>query len=553
MRTWRSLARLLEGSHRLVLLSVGIAVLQSLSLVPIGLLVRHIFNTVIPHRDKGELVVVGGVFFALYLIAAGLALLRQHVVLTATKRGLTKLRNELLTAIQTLPRAWLDRADVGALHSTIVEDSERVDVMAAAVIGLVLPSLVVAAALLGSLAFIDVRLVFVLLAVIPVLLVLSRVLRDRVQRLVREFQSSFDRFSSRILLNLRAVTTIRAQVAEDSELRGGAAEIERLSTVHRKMTWLAQAQASLQGATSAVAGMLVLVLGGLAVISHDMSIGDLLSFFTVLALVRGQATMAIMYMPQVFVGREALARLERLLSIDEPQPYTGRRQIDFRGALAVEDVSFGYGATPVLRELSLRIEAGERVALKGPNGMGKSTLVALLLGLYRPGSGRVLADGVPYDELDVRALRRAMGVLLQDPVLFRGSLRDNIAYGTTASDEEIAEAVALATAGEVIDHLPKGYATEVGDDGSQLSAGQRQRVALARALIGRPPLLILDEPTSHLDEPTTARLMENLSSLTWDPAILLITHDPLVAAGTSRILEMRGGSIVAETGARALA
>ena len=553
MRTWRSLARLLEGSRRLVLLSVGVAVLQSLSLVPIGLLMRHIFNTVIPHRDKGQLVLLGGVFLALYLIAAGLALFSKHVVLTATKRAIGRLRNELLTAIQTLPRTWLDRADLGTVHATVVEDSERVDVMAQAVLAFVLPSLVVAAALLGSLVFIDLRLVIVLLAVIPVLLVLSRVLRERVQRLVRRFQASSDRFSSRVLRNLRSVTTIRAHVAEDTELRAGAAEIEQLSADGRHVTWLAQAQTTLQGATSAVAGMLVLVLGGLAVIAHDLSIGDLLSFFTVLALVRGQATMAVMFMPQVFLGREALARLERLLALDEAQPYTGTRTIAFRGALAARHVTFGYGAMPVLRDVTLAIEPGERVALKGPNGMGKSTLVSLVLGLYRPDGGVLLVDGVPYDELDIRALRREIGVLLQDPVLFRGSVRDNVAYGTSASDDEIAEAVALATADDVVEQLPDGYRTEVGDDGGQLSAGQRQRIALARALIGRPPLLILDEPTSHLDEPTTVRLMENLAALSWDPTILLITHDPLVAAGTSRILEMRDGSIVAETAPLTLA
>jgi len=554
MRTWRSFARLLEGSRRLLALSVGVAAVQSLSLVPFGLLVRHVFDSVIPHRDKGQLVLLGALLLVLYLVAAGLGLFSRYVVLTATKRAVDRLRNDVIARMQTLPRAWLDRTDLGSLHSTVVEDSQRVDVMANAVLGQVLPAMVVSAALLGSLVFIDLRLLLVLLAVIPVLLVVSRLLAERVRRLARKFQGSFDTFSSRVLRNLRMVTTIRAQVAESAELAAGAAEIDELSRNGVRMAWLAQAQAVMQGATSAIAGMLVLVLGGLAVISHKLSTGDLLSFFTVLALVRGQATVAVSFFPQIVVGREALARLARLLAIEEPQPYAGRRRIEFSGALSVEDVSFGYGATPVLHELSLTIEPGEHVALKGPNGMGKSTLVALMLGLYRPDAGKLLADGAPYDELDVRDLRRSMGVLLQDPILFRGSVRDNIAYGARAAgDEDVAAAARTATADEVIDQLPHGYLTEVGDDGGQLSSGQRQRIALARALMGRPPLLILDEPTSHLDEPTTVRLTQNLAALPWEPAVLLITHDPLVATSAGRILEMRDGRLVADTASRELA
>ena len=554
MRTWRSFARLLEGSRRLLALSVGVAAVQSLSLVPFGLLVRHVFDSVIPHRDKGQLVLLGALLLVLYLVAAGLGLFSRYVVLTATKRAVDRLRNDVIARMQTLPRAWLDRTDLGSLHSTVVEDSQRVDVMANAVLGQVLPAMVVSAALLGSLVFIDLRLLLVLLAVIPVLLVVSRLLAERVRRLARKFQGSFDTFSSRVLRNLRMVTTIRAQVAESAELAAGAAEIDELSRNGVRMAWLAQAQAVMQGATSAIAGMLVLVLGGLAVISHKLSTGDLLSFFTVLALVRGQATVAVSFFPQIVVGREALARLARLLAIEEPQPYAGRRRIEFSGALSVEDVSFGYGATPILHELSLTIEPGEHVALKGPNGMGKSTLVALMLGLYRPDAGKLLADGAPYDELDVRDLRRSMGVLLQDPILFRGSVRDNIAYGARAAgDEDVAAAARTATADEVIDQLPHGYLTEVGDDGGQLSSGQRQRIALARALMGRPPLLILDEPTSHLDEPTTVRLTQNLAALPWEPAVLLITHDPLVATSAGRILEMRDGRLVADRASRELA
>jgi ATP-binding cassette subfamily B protein len=541
----RSLARLLEGTRWLVGLSLAAAVAQSLALVPVGLIVRHVFDTVIPRGDRGQLVILGLAALGLYLVASGLSLVSRYVVLDATKRAVARLRCDLLARIQTLPQSWLDRADVGQVHSTVVQDSERVDVMVNALLGLVLPAIVITTALLGTLAFVDLRLLALLLTVIPVLMVLGRVLTEQVRGRVRRFQSSFDTFSSRILANLRAATTIRTLGAEPTELGAGAAEIAALSEEGRRMAWLAQAQAVSQGTTAALAGIIVLVLGGLGVIGHDLSLGDLLSFFTLLALARGQATQVLTWLPQMVIGRESLGRLDRLLETEAPPPYRGGRRIAFRGEVALEGVSFDYGAGPVLHEVDLGVQSGERVALSGPNGAGKSTIVGLLLGLYRPDRGRLTADGVPYDELDVRELRLRIGVLLQDPVLFRGTVRANIAYGRSGvREEEVVAAAEAATAAEAIAGLSAGYDAEVGDDGELLSGGERQRVALARALLGRPPLLILDEPSTHLDATATGRLLENLAALPWEPTVLLITHDPQVAAVADRVVEIRDGRLV---------
>jgi ABC-type multidrug transport system fused ATPase/permease subunit len=546
VRGWRSFARLFDGSGRLVALSVALALGQSLALVPIGLLVRRAFDTAIPQGDRGELVLLGATVVALFAAAAGLGLASRHVMLKSTKRAVLRLRSDLLARIQALPRAWLDREDVARVHATVVQDSERADVMANAVLAIVLPAAVVATALLASLAFIDLELLALLLAVLPVLVALGRWLNHRALALVHVYQRTFDTFSGRILSNLRALVTIRAQVAEEAELRAGRGEIARLSEEGRRLAWAWQLHAAAQGTTAALAGMLVLVLGGLRVIDGSMSLGALLSFFGVLALVRGQVTTALTWVPQVVVGREALARLERLMDADADQPYRGRRRIAFEGRLDVDDVTFGYGGQPVLRDLRLSLAGGERVALTGPNGAGKSTLVALVLGLYRPDVGALRADGVAYDELDLRELRRGIGVLLQDPVLFRGSVRDNIAYGAeAASDAEVEAAAVAAIADEVVAHLPEGYATEVGTDGQLLSGGERQRIALARALLGRPPLLVLDEPSSHLDDETTARLLDRLRDLDWTPAVLLITHDPAVARAADRVVELRDGRVVA--------
>jgi ABC-type bacteriocin/lantibiotic exporter with double-glycine peptidase domain len=198
--------------------------------------------------------------------------------------------------------------------------------------------------------------------------------------------------------------------------------------------------------------------------------------------------------------------------------------------------------------VDLAIRASERVAIVGPNGAGKSTLVSIVMGMHEPQAGRVLADGVPLAELDVREFRRQVGIVLQDPLIFPGTIRDNIAFGRPeTSDEEVVAAAVAATAAEFIDGLPDGYDTKVGDEGVGLSGGQRQRIAVARALVANPALLLLDEPTTYLDEAAVSLLMANLSALARAPTIVLVTHDPHAATHADRVVELRDGRIASDS------
>jgi ATP-binding cassette subfamily B protein len=298
-----------------------------------------------------------------------------------------------------------------------------------------------------------------------------------------------------------------------------------------------------EGGVAASAGVVVLIVGGAAVAQRTMTLGDLLSFYAVLALLLRQVNIVVANVPLVMYGDEALRRLDEILEAKEPEPYRGRRALPFRGSLALEEVSFRYADDPVLDGVTLRIEPGERVALVGPNGAGKSTVLRLMLGLYRPHAGRLTADGVPYDDLNLANLRRQIAVVLQDPVIFPATIRENISYGRPgATDEDIRRAAELATA-DFVDLLPGGLDTDVGDEGGLLSGGQGQKIAIARALLGHPRLLVLDEPTTYLDGVSSAHLMRNLRALPGDPALLFITHDPDVSRHADTLYELRHGRI----------
>jgi len=544
-RTWRVFARPFGESRGTLVASGLLSIAQAAVLAPQALLVSHAFDKLVPQKDITGLVLTGLAILAAYLASAGLGLWTRWLVLKATKSAIVRLRGQLLERIYSLPRAYFDRNSLGRLHSVVVQDSERVDLMGNTLVGILLPSLTVALGLCVILVLLNSLLFGVLATVVPLLIALGKWLGKSVRVRTRRWQIAFDVFTSKTALALRAMTLVKVQAAEREELDQRRAEHTDLGRAGRDLGWVQSAFYIVQNAVMASSGVVVLVLGGRAVALGQMTIGSLLSFYAILALLLKQVTLILQALPQVMTGYESVARLEEILEAEDEAPYKGTHRIPFHGGLELDRVWFSYGDEPLLTDLNLKIEPGEHVAIFGPNGAGKSTMVNLLLGLYRPQAGTVLADGIPYDGINVRALRRSVGVVLQDPVIFPGTIADNIAYGhADATEDDIRRAARWATADDFISRLPRAYETEAGDEGGLLSGGQRQRIAIARALVAHPSLLILDEPTTHLDDASITTLLANLADFPGTPTVILISHDPEVAKNVGAVHFLRDGRIV---------
>jgi len=542
--TWRSLVRLFDGSHRLVLGSLGISVLQSVLLVPIAFLVRRAFDVSIPDGDTSGVILIGVAILVLFAASMGLGLLTKLLALRATTQAITGLRVRLIEKVMFFPRTYFDRSDLGTLHATIVQDSDRLDLMAIGLVSILMPVLVIAVALSATLVVIQPLLAALLLVTIPALMLLAKTLNKLVRMRTRRWQRTFDAFSTQTQLALRSVTLTKLHGAERSELERQTVTIAELGDTRMSMAWAQALHSQLNGMIAAAGGVIVLVAGGVAVANGSMSMGDLIAFYAVLGLLRNQLLIGGGVTPTVIAGTESLARLERILDEDHAEDYRGTRSIAFEGAVELRGVSFEYvPGEPVLREVSMGIRPGEVVALLGPNGAGKSTILNLVAGLYSPQQGTVLADGVPLAELDLADLRRQMGVIVQDPFLFPTSVAENLAFGRPdATEAEIEAAAKRAGAHQFIQELPGGYEARIGDDGVLLSGGQRQKLALVRTLLGDPSLLMLDEPTTHLDAAGVEDLIASVMS-GGGPAILMVTHDPGVAASADRVLHLRDGRL----------
>jgi ATP-binding cassette subfamily B protein len=453
--------------------------------------------------------------------------------------------------LHSLPLSYHRDQSVGATMTKVERGIAGCMVAFSEVSVRLLPSLVYLAVSLAVMVRLEWRLSLAVMAFAPLPAILgARASREQIvreQSLMNRWTQVFARFNE----VLSGIVVVKSFVMEEQEKRrflGGVGEASDL--VLRGVCTDGRYAAAKNGAMG-VARIVALGMGGLLVMRHEVSLGTLIAFVSYLGGVFNPVQ-ALTGMYQTV--RRASVSVDAVLSILEAQDSLGdapdaRDAGPLRGDIQFRDVSFQYRPdTPVLRNVSLDVRAGEMVALVGPSGAGKTTMMALLQRLYDPTSGTIHIDGHELRELKQRSLRDQIGVVLQDGVLFSDSIADNIAFGTpTATREQIEIAARAANAHEFIVALPHGYDTAVGERGCKLSGGERQRIAIARALLKNAPILVLDEATSALDPESEEKVQEALERLTAGRTTFVIAHRLSTIVSADRIVVFRDGQIT-ETG-----
>ncbi|NOY98888.1 MAG: ABC transporter ATP-binding protein [Chloroflexi bacterium] len=545
MDAWRYYATFFKGSWPQLLLSILISIGESVVVLPIALLVKYVFDDVIPQKNVHLLVEISLVILFLQLLNSGLVLYVRFITLKVTKRVTKQIREEILRRLYTFSQSYYSRIDKGKLHAMVVQDTERVDAMSNALVSEFLPSLFVGVALMLVLLSLDRILFLVLFFVAPLLFVFSKYLGKEVRERIYWFQRLFENFSEGILFVLQMMDLTRTQTAEQFEISRHSEGIEELHVVSRRVAWLQTAYIMVQEGVTSFAGILILIVGGWTAIAGRITIGGLIAFYVVVGLLRKYVRLVTVSIPRIIEGHESLNSLHQLMMIRETQPYVGgNREVRFRHRISLKKVSFRYDREPVLVDVDLSIPAKGITAIVGVNGVGKSSIFNLVMGFYAPQHGGLFLDDIPYSEIDLMSLRRSFAFVHQDPILFRGTIRENIGYGyDEISEGDMIKAARIAAAHDFISQLREGYDTVIGERGVKLSGGERQRIAIARAFFRDPALLLLDEPANHLDKSIILRLMENIRAWSQDRSVLIISHDPDIVRQAQTVYWLEDGRI----------
>ena len=544
--TGRALLARYFGDRLRGLFSYAIAAaFQSLLVLPTLWLFARVFDSAIPHRDLMLLVEIAAAIVVIRAASSAIAILFRLYVVRLIKSAISRLREDLLEGSYRRSRQELSGSDLDRLHSRIVQDTERIDNVCNAFLSGMIPPAISIVVLLVLLACVSWKLTLVGAFTLPLVLLFSSRARTRLQGEVARCQTDYDIFSKGVSFVLRLMDLTRAQSFEISELCRQRRTLKELESSAARMSMAYALHGQLQTTIAGIAGIALLVLGGNEVIEGRMTIGSLAEFYFGAGMLYGFIGSYLGGAAEVAGGRQAITNVAELLDAEVPEPYGGSEKIDFKGRLALEEVSFAYRSTPVLKAVNLELPSGARVAIIGANGSGKTTLLNILLGLVRPTTGRALADGHLFDSIDLQDLRRKIGIVMQRPNFFHGTVRENINYGVPeASEIDLVRAVKLAGAEEVIAALPAGYGTIVGQSGVALSGGECQRLAIARALLRRPKALILDEPTNHLDVSAVRELLQTLRRLEAQPTILLVSHDARILEFAEQTYMLEGGTLV---------
>lgn len=484
---------------------------------------------------------------SLYLIAGMLAWVQARLLNVTVQRTVVALRTEVENKIHRLPLSYFDSRQRGEILSRVTNDVDNIQTSLQMSINQLLSSMLTLVAVLAMMLSISPLLAVITLATVPLSLWVTRTIARRSQRLFVAQWANTGKLNAHIEETYSGFTIVKTyghRAEAEAIFADRNAEVYRSAFGAQFFSGLVSPATAFVGNLSYVA---VAVVGGLKVASGGLTLGSIQAFSQYVRQFNQPLTQVAAMYNTLQSGLASAERVFELLDADEetPDPLaaatapTGSVRVEF------EDISFGYSpGQPVIEGLSLRVEPGQTVAIVGPTGAGKTTLVNLLMRFYEVDSGRILLDGIDVSTMTRHDLRSRMGMVLQDTWLFGGTIVENIAYGRPgASQEEILEAARAAYVDRFVRTLPDGYDTKIADDGGNISAGEKQLITIARAFLVRPQLLILDEATSSVDTRTELRIQRAMAELRRDRTSFIIAHRLSTIRDADRIVVLDGGRV----------
>lgn len=497
-----------------------------------------------PKFSPGSIAILMMVLLTLQM---SFSFMRIYLFTSVGENAVADLRKDIYRRLIVMPMDFFAQRRVGELSSRITTDTAQIQDAVTVMLAEILRGILTLIIGISLILFISVRLTLVMLSVIPFIIVIALIFSKTIRRYAREAQDQLANSGTVVQETLQSISNVKA-------FNNEWYEVNRYSKTVNNVVKLAIKNGRFRGMF--VSFLLFSVFGAIVLVAWyamkiNMDFGDLTRFVVFTAFVGGTlAGFADIYSQlQKALGATQRVR-ELLLEPTENLEITKKdlnKEFTLKGEVRFEKVRFAYPGRPelqVLKDINIKVQAGQQIAIVGPSGAGKSTIVSLLLRFYEPQSGQILFDGLPATGVPLNQLRGQMALVPQDVLLFGGTIYENIGYGKPdATREEVEAAARKANAAEFIQRFPEGYDTVVGERGVKLSGGQRQRIAIARAILKDPTILILDEATSSLDSESESLVQDALYNLMKNRTSFVIAHRLSTIRNADQILVLEHGEI----------
>ena len=543
--TWNTIYRFALEHKKALIYSHFIAILATIASVPVPLLMPLLVDEVLLDKPGVAIGIINRLFpeqwhlpilyisvilivsLILRIIAIIFNIIQARYFSCISKDIIFRIRKDLIGHLQTISMTEYESLGTGAVVTNLVKDLDTIDTF----IGTTISKLLVATlTIIGTaviLLWMHWQLGLFIMLLNPVVIYFTRVVGSRVKDLKSRENSAYEVFQQALTETLEAIHQIRASNREHyycQQLIESARSVKDFSAA---FAWKSDAASRMSFLVFLFGFDIFRACAMLMVFYSDLSIGQMLAVFGYLWFMMGpvQEVLSIQY--AFYAAKAALIRINRLKTMQQ-EPYYPHLENPFLNkktvAICVDNLHFSYGEEKVLNGIQLKIKAGEKVALVGASGGGKSTLIQTLIGLYLPSEGRICFDDVPIERIGLEVVRENVVTVLQHPVLFNDTIRANLTLGKPASDALLWKSLEIAQLKDAVKDLEKGLATIVGRQGMRLSGGQRQRMAIARMIVADPKVVILDEATSALDSETEHNLHQALANFLKGRTTIIIAH-----------------------------
>jgi len=471
---------------------------------------------------------------------------QEYLFYYVVHRIIVDLRNKLYEHLQDLSLDFYSKWNTGELVSRVMNDIQILQTTMFSSFVAIIPHSILLLGLLGYIFWLNWRLSLLTLIALPLIVQVIRYFAQEIREISEGIQQKAADITSHVDETLSQIKVVKSYTMEKREIDKFKGETEKSFHINMRAVKILATQTPVIALLQTTAVVAIVWFGGMEIINGNLTLPQLISFATALGIMTDPGnTLSKAYS----VLQQGMASVKRIFEVVDIKPTIKDKKdaIDLgriNGNVDFRDVRFSYEETEILKGINLSVAPGERIALVGRTGAGKSTLVSLLLRFYDASSGKVLIDDNEIDSVKIKSLRKQISIVPQEIALFRGTIKENIAYGKlNATEDEIVNAAKQANAHSFISKLPNAYDTEVGERGTKLSGGERQRVAIARAILRDPRILILDEATSSLDAETESLIREALERLMQDRTTFIIAHRLYTVEKVDRIVVIDKGKI----------